>query len=86
MLETVFAEKDEHRASRRQFTEDSIAKAYGKNAGAPAASCTGGVPIVLSTVFSVDRPRFSPCWRQPIGAAALFHFCGAWPRRGPCPA
>lgn len=46
MLETVFAEKDEHRASRRQFTEDSIAKAYGKNAGAPAASCTGGVPIV----------------------------------------
>lgn len=42
MLETVFAEKDEHRASRRQFTEDSIAKAYGKNAGAPAASCTGG--------------------------------------------
>ena len=46
----------------------------------------GGVPIVLSTVFSVELPRFSPCWRQPIGAAALFHFCGARPRRGPCPA
>lgn len=46
----------------------------------------GGVPIVLSTVFSVERPGFSPCWRQPIGAAALFHFCGARPRRGPCPA
>lgn len=41
MLGAVFAEKDEDWASRRRFTVDSIAKAYGKNAGTPAASCTG---------------------------------------------
>lgn len=41
MLGAVFAEMDEDWASRRWFTEDSIAKAYGKNAGAPAASYTG---------------------------------------------
>ena len=41
MLGAVFAEMDEGWASRRWFTEDSIAKAYGKNAGAPAASHTG---------------------------------------------
>ena len=41
MLGAVFAEMDEDWASRHWFTEDSIAKTYGKNAGAPAASYTG---------------------------------------------
>lgn len=42
MLGAVFAEMDEGWASRHRFTEDSIVKAYGKNAGVPAGSCTGG--------------------------------------------
>ena len=37
----VFAEMDGEWASRRRFTGDSIARAYGKDAGVPAASCTG---------------------------------------------
>lgn len=41
MSGAAFAEMDEDWASRRRLAEDSIAKACGRNAGAPAASCTG---------------------------------------------
>ena len=48
----VFTEMDGEWASRRRFTGDSIARAYGKDAGAPAASCTGtpgGMPSASSS-------------------------------------
>ena len=53
----VFAEMDEDWSSRHWFTEDSIAKAYGKNAGVPAASYAGDAKEHAERVVALYEPE-----------------------------
>lgn len=48
---------DENRASRRWFNEDSIAKAYEKNAGVPAASYAGDAKEHAERVVALYEPE-----------------------------